>query len=343
VSNPAMPLKRYGVLRAAVIDRRIEKTGTPHYQIHLRAAGTDYRAAVGVRSRQSPPDLLHLGDDRFDHPILEHLRQLPDGFTEIESCAGGAAIDYIRGNLFGRQLMRPAPVAAPGPENDLGDFLDHFVRRALGDLDARAYVFGETWGPEAKPDTIFGFRPGNGIRDVHMNQGNNGRFTGDDGVFQDGALLLHFPASDEWVAIFLAFPSQAWHTDDITGHRLPGIPDPGPAPSPSRPEPGHLIRIVAALVNPPGPAPGSETVTLLNTSPAEIDLAGWALADRAGGRLPLSGRLAAGTATRVGLAAPVRLGSGGGTLTLLDSHGLKVDGVAWTAGQARRPGWTVVF
>jgi uncharacterized protein YukJ len=339
VSNPAMPLKRYGVLRAAVIDRRIEKTGTPHYQIHLRAAGTDYRAAVGVRSRQSPPDLLHLGDDRFDHPILEHLRRLPDGFTEIESCAGGAAIDYIRGNLFGRQLMRPAPVAAPGPENDLGDFLDHFVRRALGDLDARAYVFGETWGPEAKPDTIFGFRPGNGIRDVHMNQGNNGRFTGDDGVFQDGALLLNFPAADEWTAIFLAFQSQAWHTDDITGHRLPGIPGHGPAPS----EPDRLVRIIAALVNPPGPAPEAETVTLLNTSPAEIDLAGWSLTDRAGGRLALSGLLAAGVATRVDVAAPVQLGNGGGTLTLLDSRGLKADGVAWTAARARREGWTLVF
>ncbi|GIE31623.1 hypothetical protein Ait01nite_046680 [Actinoplanes italicus] len=26
--------------------------------------------------------------------------------------------------------MRPVPTAAPGPENDLGDFLDLFVRRA---------------------------------------------------------------------------------------------------------------------------------------------------------------------------------------------------------------------
>jgi hypothetical protein len=140
VSNPAIPLKRYGVLRAAVVDRRIETTDTPHHQIHLRAAGTDYRAAVNMRSQRSPPDLLYLGVDRFEHPILKQVRRLPDGFTEIESRSGGAAIDYIRGNLFDRKQMRPVPTAAPGPENNLGDFLDHFVRRALGDLDARAYL-----------------------------------------------------------------------------------------------------------------------------------------------------------------------------------------------------------
>jgi uncharacterized protein YukJ len=338
-----MPLKRYGVLRAAVIDRRIETSDTPHYQIHLRAAGVDYRASVNVRSQQSPPDLLYLGIDHFDHPVLEQVRKLPDGFTAVESRAGGAAIDYIRGNLFDRQSMRPAPTAKPGPENDLGDFLDHFVRRALGDPDARAFVFGEPWGPETQSDKIFGFRPGNGIHDVHMNQGNSGRFAGDNGVFQDGALLLHFPVTDDWVAIFLAFQSQVMHTDDITGHPLRELPDAGPAPRPSPSEPDHVVRIVAAQVNPPGPAPEAETVTLLNASPLEIDLAGWALADRAGGRLPLSGLLAAGAAVRVAVAAPVQLGNGGGTLTLLDARGLKVDGVAWTAGQGSREGWTVVF
>jgi hypothetical protein len=127
------------------------------------------------------------------------------------------------------------------------------------------------------------------------------------------------------------------------GTGCPASAGPARRRRPSPAEPDHLVRIVAALVKPPGPAPEAETVTLLNTSPAEIDLAGWSLADRAGGRLPLSGRLAAGAASRVAVAAPAQLGNGGGTLTLLDSRGLKVDGVAWTADQGRREGWTVVF
>ncbi|MEU4161434.1 DUF2278 family protein [Actinoplanes sp. NPDC026670] len=338
-----MPLKRYGVLRAAVIDRRIETDDTPHYQIHLRAAGVDYRAAVNVRSQLAPPDLLYLGVDNFDHPILEQAGRLPEGFTEVESRRGGVAIDFIRGNLFDRFAMRPAPATKPGPDNDLGEFLDHYVQKALGDPEARAYVFGEAWGPEPTADKIFGFRPGNGVHDVHMNQGNRGRFAGDNGVFQDGALLLHFPGPDTWVAIFLAFQSQVMHTDDITGHPVAELPDAGPAPRPSPSEPDHLVRIVAALVNPPGPAPEAETVTLLNASPGRIDLTGWSLVNGAGSRQPLAGELAPGAAVQLAVAPPVQLGNGGGTLTLLDARGLKVDGVAWTAGQGRREGWSVVF
>ena len=95
-----------------------------------------------------------------------------------------------------------------------------------------------------------------------MNQGNSGAFAGDDGVWQDGGLLLHFPAPSQWVAIFLAFQSQAWHTDDTHRARAPG------SPRPTRPDPTAAVRIVAALVNPVGPAPEPETVTLLNPGAA---------------------------------------------------------------------------
>ena len=329
-----MPIKRYGVLRAAVVDRSIEAADTPHYQIHLRAAGVDYRAAVNVRSQQSPPDLLYLAVDAFAHPVADQLRSLPDGFTELDGV--GPALDYIRGNLFQRENMRPVPTTTPWPDNDLGDFLDHYVRRALGDPSARAFVFGQAWGPEpATPDKVFHFSPGNGVHDIHMNQGNSGRFADDDGVFQDGGLLLHFPDGDAWVAIFLAFQNQAWHTDDVTGHRLPA--------SDEETALDRSVRIVGALVNPVGPAPEAEVVTLLNVTPAEIDLTGWALVDRAGHRQPVTGRLAAGATALVPVVAPVQLGNGGGAITLLDARGLKVDGVAYTASESAREGWTVVF
>ena len=38
-----------------------------------------------------------------------------------------------------------------------------------------------------------------------MNQGNSQRFRHDDGVWQDGGMLLHFPSSQQWVGVFLAF------------------------------------------------------------------------------------------------------------------------------------------
>jgi uncharacterized protein YukJ len=129
-------------------------------------------------------------------------------------------LDFIRANLFDRKSMRPLPATAPGPDNDLADKLHHFVDRAQADADARLYAFGERWGPEnGLPDKIFDFSPGNGVHDIHMNQGNTGRFTRDDGVWQDGALLFRF--GEQWSAVFLAFQSQSWHTDDRTGHTIP--------------------------------------------------------------------------------------------------------------------------
>ena len=177
-----------------------------------------------------------------------------------------------------------------------------------------------------------------------MNQGNTGRFRRDDGVWQDGGLLLHYPGQDQWVAIFLAFQSQAWHTDDQTGHTTPDLPAPGPAPTPGPAEPDHLVRIVAALVNPVGPAPERETVTLINASTQVLDLGGWALLDRLKQRMPLEAiTLPAGETTRIPLRPPIQLGNQGGLLTLLNPAGLKVDGVAYTKQQAEAEGWTIVF
>jgi uncharacterized protein YukJ len=329
-----MTLDGYGVLAARAVGSRAEGgADSPHFQVHVQAGGTDFRIAVNVLSQQAPSELLYLADEAFVHPVREQLVALGDGFTDLVSAPGGAALDFIRGNLFDRTQMKPVPATAPGPDNDLADKLDHYVSRATADPTARIYAFGQRWGPEqGKPDQVFGFSPGNGVHDIHMNQGNTGRFREDDGVWQDGALVLHYPATDQWVGIFLAFQSQAWHTDDTTGHAVAG-----PTSSPR-------VRIVGALVNPVGPAPEKESVTLLNASDQDIDLGGWAVLDALKQRMTLRPQvLAAGETTRILLEEPVQLGNGGGLVTLVDPDGLKVDGVAYTGEQAAQEGWTLVF
>ena len=100
---------------------------------------------------------------------------------------------------------------------------------------------------------------------------------------------------------------------------------------------------MAALINPVGADANRETVTLLNTAPYEIDLAGWALCDRKKHAQRLDGHLAPGETRRITLHDPVQLGNKGGLITLCDRDGLRVHGVAYTRLQAEPEGWTVVF
>lgn len=340
-----MPIEKYGVLKGkAVGAKREDGNSTPHYQVHIVANNQHFRIAVNVKSQASPSELLFLVNDNFKHPITNGLNDLPLGITYIQSKPGGQALDYIRGNLFNRLEMRPLPSSLPGPANDLSDQLEHFISRAIQEPEARIYAFGQRWGPEASTkDKIFGFLPGNGIHDIHMNQGNIAQFKNDDGVWQDGGLLINFPSTNQWVAIFLAFQSQAWHTDDITGHTVTDVPDPGPGPQPSPSEPDLAVRIVAAMVNPVGGAPERETVTILNASPNTVNLQGWQIADKLKNKHKLSGTLNAGATLMIVLPQTVQLGNKGGIITLLDNKGLKVDGVSYIEEQAKKEGWTIVF
>jgi len=331
-----MALKGYGVLAARALDtEREDGTDTPHYQLHLvDDGGEHWRIAVNVESQQAPSELLYLVVEDFQHPVTAQLDTLASGWHPLEPGADGPHLDYIRGNLFDRARMRLLPPAVEGPDNDLADLLDGWLQRAVGDGAVRVFAFGQRFGPEpGVVDKVFGFTPANGVHDIHMNQGNAGPFAKDNGVRQDGALLVHFPAQSRWVAIFLAFQSQSWHTDDATGNSLDAPPQGGGA-----------VRIVAALVNPVGPGPEAESVLLLNASPAEVDLTGWRIADRARKTCAVpSGPLAPGETRRAALADGVALGNGGGTVTLLDAAGLKVDGVAYTGADAQLEGWNVTF
>lgn len=343
-----MALHSYGVLKGKAIEVRLGAGQSPHYQVRLVDDTTDYRIAINVKSQLSPSDLEFIVLEHYQHPITALVEGLGLGFTRLPSSPGTGALDFIRGNLFDRAQMRPLPFSVPGFDNDLNEKIDRVMQRAVGDEHALVYAFGERWGPEpGKKDKYFGFAPGNGIHDIHMNQGNSGAFVRDDGVHQDGGLLVQFPDQQQWVAVFLKFQSQSWHTHDQTGHALipPVPPTPGPPTGPVPPtsdEPDGLVRIVAALVN-SVKSPEQEVVTLINTAPHDVSLEGWALLDTQKARLPLKGTLRAGATTTVPLSRPLALSNKGGVITVIDSRGLKVHGVAYTKEQARQPGWTLVF
>jgi uncharacterized protein YukJ len=344
----------YGVLKGKAVEGKLAGA-KPHYQIHVQAAGVDHRIAVNVMSDVFPSELLFFLDPDFHHPLLAQLPGLAPGFHAVSKQPGGIALDFIRDNLFSPEEMKVVPLDRQGAGDDLHRIFELHVQQAI-ERGADVYAFGSKWGPETKADEYFHFQPGNGIHDIHMNQGNEEGHAQDNGVWQDGGLFLHFAEEDRWLAFFLAFQSQSFHTDDATGAALPGteaVPVPKPVPPPvvapaGPPAPAPTlpgVRIVAALVNPSGPDAGKETVTLLNLTPGPVDLSGWSLADGLGHALDLHGPvLGAGEAARIPLSgADVQLSNQGGTITLLDPNGLKVHGVAYTKDAAGLEGWSIGF
>jgi uncharacterized protein YukJ len=346
-----MPLpKGYAVLKGIAIDSQPATGSSPHYQVRVVDDSFNYRISINVRSKYHPRELEFVILPNFQHPLLEGLAELPLGVTRPgntwqERKNSGIALDFIRMNLFDRSQMQPIPIFLPGPDNDLNEKIDAYVGYAMGDEDNRIYAFGEPWHEPSKPDKYFGFLPGNGIHDIHMNQGNLiDQHKHENGVYQDGGLIFYFAAENCYVGYFTKFQSQTWHTDDETGHPLSGAGEPLPGPGPGAgSEPDHQVRIIAAMVNPIGPAPEKETVTLLNTTAQPISLNGWKLADRAKNRMPLSGTIPAGGTVLVNVKAPVQLSNQGGIITLLNARGLKVHGVSYTKAQAKEEGETIVF
>lgn len=214
-----MPIENYGVLKGR-ITACVQERGhrTPHYHIRVRAAGVDARVSINVRSwDRRRPDLLHRVDDDFQHPVTRLLADLDEGWHDVRPAPGGLAVDYVRGGMVTRQRMRAIAHDKPGANNDLNDRLDALIRDACDDPEVEVYAFGSAWGPEpTEPDEVFGFEPGRGMHDVHMNQGNppHDRHARDNGTWRDGALFLRLKRERRWVAVFLAFQSQDWRTDE---------------------------------------------------------------------------------------------------------------------------------
>jgi uncharacterized protein YukJ len=336
----------YGVLKGQARARAMEREDkkSPHYQILVEAGGNKFRVPVNVKSVKKPFDLLVFIDRDFRHPITSQLLALDEGFTGIplsERKAGGIALDFIRGNLFNPKKMRPVRADLPGRENDVNDLLEITIQQILNDTEVDLYIFGEPFGPENQKDKVFGFQPGRGIHNIHMNQGNRENpFKQENGVYQDGALLIHFRDEGRWAAFFSAFQSQSFHTDDKTGGPLDTHPV-GPEP-----ETKVLadLKIVAAKVNPKGDDVGQETVILLNTASALINLAGWSLTDRLKQKMSLSGSIEGGHPLLIQLSGKdIQLGNDGGAITILNPQGIKVDGVSYTKEDVKNQGQTIVF
>ncbi len=348
-----MPIKNYGVWVAKPVrvsaERAEQDPESPH--IHLfyddGSSGGSFsgarRASINVKSKSALSELVFWLIRDFQHPIVDKLRDLNMGFHDIPSQPGGVALDYIRGNLIELRTGSILPHDQPGGRDDIIDYVMPELESAIN-RGATIYLFGEPYDDKQ------------GIHDIHMNQGSQAEFKKFNGVWQDGGVLIYFPDADRFDAIFLAFASQAVHTDEITGHGLSGSQNFAQLIRGEVPDEETLITddvrvaIIAALVNPidnenqPGAMGQPEMVYLLNRLPQVISIKGWSLLNSSDTAYTIADdiSLAPGEVKMLEMKG-VPLSNKGGLISLLDNQGIKVDGVSYTRTQASKEGEVVIF
>ncbi|MFJ7682311.1 YukJ family protein [Peribacillus butanolivorans] len=199
----------YGVVIGKVIEAHDERTGrSPHYQLRVDAGTSGkYEIPINVRSKDTNrPDLLYYAEEDFNAQAITILTQMRPGFHKInyhENEVADIAIDFIRSGLFNPKEMKIVSSNQTGPDNDLSDFINTYMKKAEGNPNAIIYAYGTHYTDSGK-----------GIHNVHMNQGNTRFNPEENDVFHDGCVLVHFRDENKWLAYFLAFQSQSWCTDE---------------------------------------------------------------------------------------------------------------------------------
>jgi uncharacterized protein YukJ len=336
----------YGILRGRVdVFKREDDLDTPHLQIRMVDGHNQaWRVPVNVLSGDQSRVVFHRADPLQNHPILAALSQVAAGFTLLPPAARSAssALDYFRAPLFDWPTGVAVPPTGPGANDDLQDVLATYLKQ-LRDQDGELFVFGAKFpepGQQPNPRPIdHEFHTVQGVHDIHMNQGNPkpGSFASDNGVFQDGGLILRF--GSRHVGLFLRFETQWLPTDNATGHRLPGAQ---PIPAGGSPASGGdgsstsvthpTVYIERALVNPKGEDPGKEVVVIGNTITTSIDLTGWSIVDKNNNAEVLHGVLLPGGESRgvVLSGSGAQLSNKGGTITLKNPAGDQVHAVSYS-------------
>ena len=281
-------------------------------------------AAINIKSGDRHESrLAYWAAPQFAHPITEQLAALDNGFHLLagtsEQGPGRLALDFIRGNLFDRSSGRILQHDVDGPDNDILDEIRPIIDRAIS-ADAITYICGSQYSD------------GKGLHNVHMNQGNAPRWAGDNGVYQDGAVIFQF--HDHWEAVFIGFASQAVHTEDGDNHAGQPLPRTGFKTWADflSPEIGREDRNRDGLADSPvfiseaqvsSEEPGNnapETVTLTERANQGLDLNGWRIVNKTKQAQILSGlHLTAGDSVTVKMTdAP--LSRKGGTISLLNAQ-----------------------
>ncbi|KAL2857363.1 hypothetical protein BJY01DRAFT_261988 [Aspergillus pseudoustus] len=348
-----MPVEKYGVWKAHlvhyVVERRKDDLKSPHLSLyfHDHEFGTPkydrtllredkniqglYRATINIKSGLGDPHdsrLVYWVNRNIDqNPLADELTELQHGFhAGVDQIANQYSLDYIRDSLFNTSDGRLLPHEVAGQFNNIIDVLEPSIQQAI-DENADVYLFGSRGSS------------GRFMHKMHMNQGNVRKYRSDDGVSQDGGLIIHFQRTNSWIGFFIGFASQAVHTDDQTGHAITGVT----WSDFLRPDIiEEAVVIQEAYVNPADTRPRS--IMLSNKMNRALPLEHWTIRNKAGDIqiLPDNASLRPRIDQLFDL-PDCPLSDHGDTIILANEQGMRIDGVSYNSKQAATKGDSIVF
>ena len=213
----------YGYVKAKVVSEPMLQSSHHSHEIqyHLHVSmlvdGGQWDVAINVGTNDDDDLLKYKLVFDFRHPIIQTLADAEDGAHDLTGQTTLPALDLLRNPdlLANTGKWRDSDVMDGSDATEPAATLKRLLSKARSD-DLDVYVFGRFYSE------------GNGIHDVHLNQGSTKSFIhrpGDDSndhndIWQDGAVMVNI-GEPEWAAYFSAFNQQLVPTDEL-GNPLPG-------------------------------------------------------------------------------------------------------------------------
>jgi uncharacterized protein YukJ len=212
----------YGYVKAKVVSEpKLKSSRHSHeiqYHMHfsMLVDGKNWDVAVNVGTNDADDLLKYKLVFDFRHPVIETLGAANVGDHDLTGQSALPALDFLRSDLLENTgKWRDSDVMDGSDDAEPSFSLKRLISKAHAQ-DFDVYVFGRF------------YTEGNGIHDVHLNQGSTKSFihrpdndsNDHNDIWQDGALLVNI-GEPEWAAYFAAFNQQLVPTDDL-GNPLPG-------------------------------------------------------------------------------------------------------------------------
>lgn len=181
-----------------------------HLHLRLQVGDAQWDAAVNVGTNDADDLLKYKLVYDFRHPVIRTLGAAKAGATDLTGTNALPALDFQRSDIL----------AATGKWRD-SDVMDGSERTEPAASLVRLLTKAKNEGLDVY---LFGrfYSEGNGLHDIHMNQGSKGEFVHRPGndrndhndIWQDGAVLVDL-GGGQWAVYFSAFEQQWLPTDPL--------------------------------------------------------------------------------------------------------------------------------